>query len=67
MTLVDRDPGPADIGRPTIVELRRLLRAGTVDLVVVDSAERLTRKIADLRTLMQDVSRAGARLVIVAP
>lgn len=66
-TIMDRDPGPADLGRPAIVQLRQMLEERAVDLVVVESTERLTRKISDLRALMQDVSRAGARLLIVAP
>ena len=66
-TIFDEDLGTADIGRPGIVKLRRLLNSGAVDLVVVDSADRLTKRIADLRTIMREVSAAGARLILVSP
>jgi len=65
--ILDQDPGTADIRRPAIEELRNLLEARGVDLVVVDSADRLTRRIGALRALMQEVSMAAARLVFVAP
>ncbi len=55
------------LDRPAITELRSLLRGGAVDLVVADAPDRLTRHIADLRTLAQEISRAGARLVFVTP
>lgn len=66
-TIFDEDAGTADIGRPGIVKLRRLLYAGAVDLVVADTADRLTKRIADLRTIKREVSAAGARLVLVSP
>ena len=63
------DPGPAHGGmdRPSVLELRRLVRAGKIDLVVVDTPDRLTKRIGDIRALAQEVSRAGARLVFLSP
>jgi len=61
VTIIDEDRGPADIGRPAIAE------RGSIDLVVVESSDRLTRRIADLRELVREVSIAGARLIFVAP
>jgi len=55
------------MGRPAIAELRKLIDSGSIDLVVVESSDRLTRRIFDLRELMRDVSRAGARLMFVSP
>ena len=67
VTIVDDQGGPADMGRPAIAELRKLIDSGSIDLVVVESSDRLTRRIFDLRELMRDVSRAGARLMFVSP
>jgi len=67
VTIIDEDRGPADIGRPAIAELRNLIAGGSIDLVVVESSDRLTRRIADLRELVREVSIAGARLIFVAP
>ena len=53
--------------RPSVLELRRLVRAGKIDLVVVDTPDRLTKRIGDIRALAQEVSRAGARLVFLSP
>jgi len=65
--IIDQGRGTADLNRPAVAELRNLLQAGAVDLVVVDAPDRLSRRIADLRAFTQEVSRAGARLIFVAP
>ncbi len=65
VTIVDRQ-SQGGLDRPAVQQMRSLLATGTIDLVVVDSPERLSRRLADLRALSQDVSRAGARLVFVA-
>lgn len=65
VTIVDRQ-SRGGLERPAVQQMRSLLATGTIDLVVVDSPERLSRRLADLRALSQDVSRAGARLVFVA-
>lgn len=55
------------LGRPGITELRSLLQSGGVDLLVVDTPDRLSVRLADIRALAQEASRAGARLVFVSP
>lgn len=67
VTIIDRAPGASSQNRPAIAELRSLLGRRHIDLVVVDRPSRLTRRSADLRAFVQDVSRAGARLVFVGP
>ena len=57
---------PAEV-RGTLVQLRRLLQDGLVELVVADTANRMARNIADLRAIGLDISRAGVRLVFVSP
>lgn len=66
-TIIDHGPGSAGMDRPGIVQLRGLVQAGKIDLVVVDTPDRLTRRVGDRRVLVQEVARAGARLVFVAP
>lgn len=67
VTIIDHDRGSANIERPAVGELRELLRTGTVGWVVVDSPERLSRRVRDLRSVIQEIAGAGARLIFVAP
>lgn len=71
MTIFDAGSAKAGLNRPAVAELRSLLRSllrsRLVDLVVADTPDRLTRDIRDIRTLGQEISRAGARLVFVSP
>ncbi len=67
VTIVDDGPATAGLDRPAIAELRSLLRSGLVGLVVADTPDRLTRRMADFRALGQEISRAGVRLVFVSP
>jgi len=66
-TIFDDGRATAGLDRPAVAEVRRLLRSGGVDLLVVDSPQRLTHSIADLRALRQEVAQAGARLLFVSP
>lgn len=66
-TIIDDGPTGAGLDRPAVTELRSLIRTGKIDLVVVEAPARLTRRIADLRAFVQEVAKAGARLVFVAP
>ena len=65
VTIVDRETDPS-VDRAAVAQMRSLLATGTIDVVVVESPERLARRLADLRAISQDVSRAGVRLVFVA-
>ena len=65
VTIVDHQT-IGGVDRPAVQQMRSLLATGTIDVVVVDSPDRLSRRLVDLRALSQDVSRAGARLVFVA-
>ena len=67
VTIIDAGSAKAGLDRPAVAELRSLLRSRLVDLVVADTPDRLTRDIRDIRTLGQEISRAGARLVFVSP
>ncbi len=64
-TIYDR--GGSGLGRPGITELRTLLQSGRADLVVADAPDRLSVRLADIRALAREVSRAGARLMFVSP
>lgn len=67
ITIVDQERGTSDLDRPAVAELRRLVQSGAVDLVVVDAPDRLSRRVGDLRAFTQEISRAGVRLLFVAP
>ena len=67
ITISDHSPTSRGMDRPGIVEMRHLLRSGRVDLVVAVSPRRLSVRLADVRALAQDASRAGARLVFLSP
>ena len=66
-TITIYDRGGSGLDRPSITELRTLLQSGRVDLVVADAPDRLSVRLADIRALAREVSRAGARLVFVSP
>lgn len=62
VTIVDR--GPADaLDRPGVRQMRALVASGRIDLVVVDSPDRLSLEPGDVRALSREVARTGARLV----
>ena len=67
ITIYDRGGSADAMGRPGITELRTLLQSGRVDLVVADTPDRVSVRLADIRALAQEASRAGARLVFVSP
>ena len=67
ITIYDRGGSAGAMGRPGITELRTLLQSGRVDLVVADAPDRLSVRLADIRALAREVSRAGARLMFVSP
>jgi len=67
VTIFDRGPAGPCFDRPAVSELLRLVRADLVDLVVVDTADCLSLRVRELRELLRQVAKGGARLVFVAP
>jgi DNA invertase Pin-like site-specific DNA recombinase len=53
VTILNRGPAGAGLARPAVAELLSLVRSGNVDPAVVDSPDRLTHSIAELRALTQ--------------
>jgi DNA invertase Pin-like site-specific DNA recombinase len=51
----------ATLGRAGLAELRRLVRAGAVDVVVVASSDRLSRNSRQPKNLRAELQRADAR------
>ena len=66
-TIYDHGPAAAGLDRPAVAEVRSWLQSGSVDLLIVDSPQRLTHSVADLGALRQEVAQAGARLLFVSP
>src|SRR5215472_16782093 len=51
--------------RPKLTELRELVRAGGVDVVLAYSLDRLSRKETHIAIIAEEVERAGAMLAFV--
>jgi site-specific DNA recombinase len=58
----DKGISGAEIDRPALERLRAAVRARAVDVVLVHSADRLSRKLAHLVLLLDEFRRAGVRL-----
>jgi site-specific DNA recombinase len=58
----DKGISGAEIDRPALERLRAAVRARAVDVVLVHSADRLSRKLAHLVLLLDDFHKAGVRL-----
>ena len=67
LTIADSSPCPRARERMGVARLLRLVHSGEVGLVVVDEASRLSRRLAELREIAQEVSGSGARLFFVSP
>lgn len=66
VTITDAGPCPRARERQGIARLLRLVHSGEVGLVIVDEPPRLSRRLAELRELSRELSRAGARLLFVS-
>jgi site-specific DNA recombinase len=58
----DKGISGAELSRPALDRLREIVRARAVDVVLVHSADRLSRKLAHQLLLLDDFRRAGVRL-----
>src|SRR5579863_484193 len=55
----------SDLDRPGLTRLRELVKSGQVDIVIVHSVDRLSRKLAHQLLLQEEFDRAGVRLEFV--
>lgn len=58
--------GASMIGRTGLQTLLRAVRAGEVDLVLTEHTDRLSRRLADLASIFDQLRFAGVRLVTMA-
>src|SRR5258708_27613523 len=63
--IVDEGYSGADLARPGLGKIREMVRARTVDVVVVHDPDRLSRKLAHQAILLEEFERAGVRLEFI--